>query len=56
MQHPDSNLHSAHLTFVMQCIAADVPIPLCLDCHEIVETLTVAGDPIKLETFDEASE
>lgn len=44
--------HSDHLSTVVQCIADDTPVPLCPDCQEIVATLTVAGDPIKMETFD----
>jgi len=44
--------HSEHLTIVLECIAQDVPIPLCPECHAIVETFTVAGDPIKMETFE----
>jgi hypothetical protein len=50
MTHGDR--HVDHLAFVLQCVIDDVPVPLCLDCYEIVETMTVAGDPIKLETDD----
>lgn len=45
--------HADHLTTVIQCMAEDKPVPLCPECHAIVDTFTVAGDPIKMETWDD---
>lgn len=45
--------HSEHLAVVLECIAQDVPVPLCPECRDIVATFTVAGPPIKMEELSD---
>lgn len=45
--------HVDHLATVVECIALDVPVPLCPDCHAIMDTLVVTGPEIKMEMLDD---